>query len=212
MPPLPIVASRSATDGWSMQQADFAGVGEIDHRGQQRQRRELVFAARGQHARGAAQDRAADAKAQRMDAVDPGDVAHDIDRLQRPEVQIVVPGQVLRLGDRAAPRDQEHLMALRDGIFDERIARAEIEQIVLVDAGRHDQKRRLLDLRRLRRVLDELDQLVLEHDRSRRRRQIAADLESGFIDPRDAPLLEILDQVLHAVPRGSSSASGSRCG
>ena len=90
-------------------------------------------------------------------------------------------------------------MALRNGIFHERVARAEIEQIVLVDAGRHDHKRRLLDLCGLRRVLNELDQLVLEHDRAGRGSEIAADLEGGFIHPRDAALLQILDQVLHAV-------------
>ena len=88
-------------------------------------------------------------------------------------------------------------MSLSDGILDKRVARAEIEQIVFVDAGRHDQKRRLLDLRRLRGILDELNQLVLKHDRSGRYRQIAADLEGGFVDPGNAPLLQILDQVLH---------------
>ena len=52
----------------------------------------------------------------------------DIDRLQRSDLEIIVPGQMLRLGDRAAPGDQKHVMALRHGIFDERIAGAEIER------------------------------------------------------------------------------------
>jgi hypothetical protein len=100
--------------------------------------------------------------------------------------------------DRASPGNQEDLMPLRDRILDEGVSRAEIEQIILVDAGWHDQKRCLLDLRRLGGVLDQLNQLVLEDDRSGRYRQIAADFEGGFVDPGDTPLLQILDQVLHS--------------
>ena len=88
-------------------------------------------------------------------------------------------------------------MPLSDRIFDKRVSRAEIEQIVLVDAGRHDQERCFFDLGRLRRILDELNQLVLEDDRSGRYCQIATHLKSGFVDPGDTPFLEIFDQVLH---------------
>ncbi len=90
------------------------------------------------------------------------------------------------------------MVAPGDGIFDERIARAEIEQIVFVDAGRNQQQRRLLDLGRLRRVLNELDEIVLVHDLSGRDGKIAADLEGGLVNPRDPALLEILDQILHS--------------
>jgi len=31
------------------------------------------------------------------------------------------------------------MVALRDGVLDERIPRAKVKQIVFVDAGRHDQ-------------------------------------------------------------------------
>ena len=84
-------------------------------------------------------------------------------------------------------------MSLSNRIFNKRISRAEIEQIVLIDAGRHDQERCFLDLGGLRRILDELNQLVLEDDRSGRYRQIATHLKSGFIDPRDTSFLEILN-------------------
>jgi len=50
-----------------------------------------------------------------MNLVDIGNIAHDIDRFQRSEVQVVVPGQILRLGNCAAPRNQEDLVALRKG-------------------------------------------------------------------------------------------------
>ena len=90
------------------------------------------------------------------------------------------------------------MVALGNGIFDERIAGAEIEQIVLVDAGRNQQQRRLLDLRRLRRVLNELDEFVLVHDLSGRDGKIAAHLEGGLVNPRDPALLDVLDQILHS--------------
>ena len=63
--------------------------------------------------------------------------------------------------------------------------------------GGHHQERGFLDLGRLRRVLDELNQFILEHDRSGRYREVTAYLKCGFVDPGDAPFLEILDQVLH---------------
>jgi len=47
------------------------------------------------------------------------------------------------------------------------IFRLQIHQVVLVDAGRHDQERLSMHLVGKWRVLDELDQSVLEHDRPR---------------------------------------------
>ena len=117
--------------------------------------------------------------------------------LSSPELQIVIPGQMLDLGNGASPGNQEDLMPPSDRIFNKRITRPEIEQIVLVDARRHDQERCFLDLRRLRRILDELNQLVLKDNRSGRYCQIASHLKSGFVDPGDAPFLEIFNQVLH---------------
>ena len=104
---------------------------------------------------------------------------------------------MLDLGNGASPGNQEDLMPLRDRIFNKRISCPEVEQIVLVNARRHDQQRCLLDLRRLRRILDELNELVLKDDRPRRYCQIAPHLESGFVNPGDTPFLEIFDQVLH---------------
>ena len=44
-----------------------AGVGEVEQRGEQRDRGRRLFAARGEHGQRGAQDGAADAKAQRID-------------------------------------------------------------------------------------------------------------------------------------------------
>src|SRR5262249_14927193 len=139
--------------------------------------------ARGKHSRGAAHDGAADAKSQRVNPIDSGNVAHDIDGFQRSQIEVVVPCQILSLGNRAAPRNQEDLMSLSNGIFNERVSGAEVEQIVLVDAGRDDQEGRFLDLDRPRRILNELYQFILKYDRPRGGGQITSNLKGGFIHP-----------------------------
>ena len=79
----------------------------------------LSFLSCGHDGRRATQDRAADTKSQGIGSLGPGDVEDDVDRLERPLFQVVVPCQMTDLGHRAAPRDQENLMSLRNGILDE---------------------------------------------------------------------------------------------
>ena len=87
--------------------------------------------------------------------------------------------------------------------LDERVLRLEVEDVELVDPRRHDQQRRLVDLLGRRRVLDELDQLVLEHDLARRGRDVLADLEGLHVGLADRELalaaLEVGQQVLQAL-------------
>ncbi len=54
-----------------------------------------------------------------MHLVDIGDVANHIDGLERPKVQVIVPGEMLGLGNGAPPGNQEDLVTLSDGIFNE---------------------------------------------------------------------------------------------
>ena len=68
-------------------------------------------------------------------------------------------------------------MTLRNRVLDQRVARAKIKQIKLVNAWRHEQHRRSFDLTCLRSVLDELDQLILENNSSRRGSQVASDFK-----------------------------------
>jgi hypothetical protein len=56
-----------------------------------------------------------------MNLIGIGNVARNIDALERPEPQVVIPGQVLDLRSGASPGNQEDLMALSDGIFDKRV-------------------------------------------------------------------------------------------
>ena len=102
------------------------------------------------------------------------------------------------VGLRVAPGDEEHRHALLHGMAHEGVLRLQVEDVELVDAGRHDQQRALMHLLRRRRVLDELDQFVLEDHLAGRHRQVAADLEGGIVGHRDAALAEVGDQVLDA--------------
>ena len=90
-------------------------------------------------------------------------------------------------------------MALRDRVLNQRIPSAEVQQIIFIDAGGHNQERRLLDVGRLWRVLDQLDQFILEDNRPRGYRKIATDLEGGLINSCDATFVKVVDQVLHPV-------------
>ena len=89
-----------------------------------------------------------------MNSLNPCDLQDNIDRLKRPHLKVIIPRQMPGLSYGAAPRDQKNMVALRDGVLDERIPGAKVKQIIFVNAGRNDQQRRLLDRARLRSVLD----------------------------------------------------------
>ncbi len=89
---------------------------------------------------------------------------------------------------------------------DERILRPQIENVELVDARRHDEQRPLVDLGGGRSVLDELDQLVAEHDAARREGEVAADRECRLVGHGDAAALCVADQVGESL--GEAGAAG----
>ncbi len=76
-----------------------------------------------------------------------------------------------------APGHHEHRVPLLDRVLDEGILRLQVEDVVLVDAGRHHDERPDARLGSLRRVLDELRKVVLVHHRARSDREIAPDFE-----------------------------------
>jgi hypothetical protein len=92
---------------------------------------------------------------------------------------------------------------LIDRPSDEAFLRDKVEDVVLVDPGRHDEERPLVHFFRARAVLNELDELVLEHDLAGRDREILADLERRQIGLADAQqilrLLEIVGEMRHAL-------------
>ena len=69
------------------QQADLAGVGEVEHGGQQRHARGLLLAAGGQDRQRAGQQGAADAEPERVHLVGAGDLQRDVDRLEHARIR-----------------------------------------------------------------------------------------------------------------------------
>ena len=90
-------------------------------------------------------------------------------------------------------------MAALDRVAHERVLRLQVEDVVLVDAWRHDDEWPLAHLRRGWRVLNKLDQLVLVDHCARRRRDVAAYFESRLVGVRDPTLRKIVEEQPHAV-------------
>src|ERR1700756_441982 len=106
---------------------------------------------------------------------------------------------MLSFGHRAAPGNQEYLMTLLNRVLDQRVFFSEIKQVIFVDTWWYEQQWRLFDFTSLRRILDQLDQFILENHGSRGCGQVAADLEGRLVDAGDAPLFEVINQIFHAV-------------
>ena len=100
------------------------------------------------------------------------------------------------------PGDAEHGQALRHRPADEAFVRIEIEDVELVDPGRHDQQGPLVDLLGGRRILHQLDQVVAQHHLARRGGEIDAEFELAAAGLADADIavagLDVLGQHLHA--------------
>ena len=97
----------------------------------------------------------------------------------------------------------EHRVALRDGPADEGFLRVEVEDVELVDPGRHDQQRPLQHRLGRRRVLDQLDQVVAEDHLAGRGRDVLADLEALGSDWRSfsSPLPASMSSASICMPR-----------
>ena len=75
---------------------------------------------------------------------------------------------------------------------------AQVEDVVLVDPGRDDHQRPLVDLPGHRLVLDQLHQVGLEHHLARRGGDVLAELEGALVGHRDAQLAVALLEVARA--------------
>jgi hypothetical protein len=84
------------------------------------------------------------------------------------------------------PGDHENGEALVDEELDEALRRGEIEDVEFVDPRRHDQQRQLAHFFRRRRILDELQKVILVDDLARRGGEIAPDLERARVCLADA--------------------------
>ncbi len=108
------------------------------------------------------------------------------------------------LGGGVDPGDDEHRVTLAHRPADERVLRLHVEDVVLVDPGRHDHQRPAVDLLRRRRVLNELHQLVLVDDLARCRRDVLAEPERFHIGQRD---LQRPSAAFHVVEKVGEAAA-----
>ncbi len=181
---------------------ELAGLREIDLRREEGRALDALVAHRRHIGQRHAEQRAADAVADRRDLLFPGRL---LDRVERGEdafahIALEILGGVARI--RIDPGNAEDGQPLRHAPADEALLRVEVEDVELVDPGRHDQQRPLQHLWRRGRVLDQLDDLVAEDDLARCRRDIDTDLEGAAVGLADLELaaagLDILGIHLHA--------------
>ncbi len=120
-----------------------------------------------------------------------------------PFSQVILEILVRELLVRIHPRDDEYREAFLSGPAQERILFAQVEDVVLVDPRRNHQQRALPLLLRRRLVLDELHELVLEHDLAGRGGDVDAELEGLGVGHRDLELavaaLDVVQQVVQAL-------------
>ena len=121
---------------------------------------------------------------------------------QRALEHVVLERHVAQLLVRIDPGQDEGGEALVDAELDEAVLGLQVEDVELVDPGRHDHQRPTVRLRGRGRVLDQLHELGLEHDLARAGRDIAADLERIQVGHPDRQLafaaVEVLQHVLQA--------------
>ncbi len=165
---------------------EVARVGEVDERGEKGDAADALVADRGHVAERRGEQSSADAIADRRDLALAGRLLDAFERGQNALAHIGLEALVGVALVRVDPGNDEHGQPLRDRPADERLLRIEVEDVELVDPGRHDQERAPVDLRRRGFVLDELDELVAEDHLARRRREIDAELETASVRLADA--------------------------
>ena len=175
------------------------GVREVQEGGQKGRAGHRLLATRGQHRQRATQQRAANAKAQRIDALGSADFLHDRDRLDDGILNVIVPALFCKRCIGVAPAHDKGAVALRHRIADQRVFRLQVQNVELVDAGRHQQEGPLIDFGRQWFVFNQLKQLVFKHHGTLGRRNVLADLKNTLVGHRNMTLAHIVNQVAKAL-------------
>ena len=139
-----------------------------------------------------------------------GRLLDGVHRGQRALGEVVVEALARERLVRVDPRDDEHRVSLVHGPPDEGIALPQIEDVVLVDPRRNDEQRPPVHLLRGRRVLDQLEELVLEDHLAGGDRDVLAELEGVLVGHADAQLAaaapEVVEQVVQALQQVLAAA------
>ena len=181
----------------------LAGLCKIDHRDEVRRALDAPVALRCHVGDGSGEQRAAEAIADDIGLALAGRLLDRVERGQWPRTHVILEAFLGEPFVRVDPGNHEHGVTLLDRPADERVPRPQIENIELVDPGRDDQQRPPLHGLGGRRILQQLDQVILVDDLARRRGNILADLERRHVGHRDRQpalaALEVVEQVLQAV-------------
>ena len=189
------------------------GFAEIHLRRPERRRMDTVVARPGHVGEGGAEQRSADAVTYDVGIAHAGRPFDGVQCLEYPFVHVVFEGFLRQLAVGIDPRDDEHGVTLDDQPLDEGILGPQVQDVELVDPGRKDQQRTLVDLRGCRRVLQQLEQFAAEHHLARRQCDVLADCEGvGTLTDRKLSVaaLQIGQQIVE--PAHQIFSVGLHCG
>ena len=203
-----ICFSSRATVFSSVKRAQHARLAVVQQGVEQGDRADPVVAllgqVRGQHGG----QRPAQAQPDDVDLGRAGDLTDDVQRLPRAVDEVVVQGGSAHGRLRIAVGDGEHGALVLDRPLQEAASRRQVHDVVLVDPRRAGQHRDRADLLGLRRVLDQLHQVVPEHDLAGGGGQVLPDPERPQVHlTRPAA---VVDQVVDHVPGPGEHAGPAR--
>src|SRR5262249_48984051 len=156
---------------------ELSRLTEVDLRGEQGQRGEWRVALGGERGGSHGEQCASDAVAHGVHLLAGNNAPYLFERIEKAEFHVVRDAQLAVGRVRILPGDHEYGVPLLDQVAHERVARREVENVVLHDPRRSDEDRLRVDRRRLWRVLQELDQAVTVDDLARRDGDIAPHFE-----------------------------------
>ena len=152
-----------------------------------------------QHCHGGGEHGAAHTETEHIDLRRLADILNRAHCLEYAVFDVVVPALVAQAFVGISPADHKGAMPLADGIANDGVVRLQVQNVELVDAGRHHQKRLFEYLGSQRLVFDELEQLVLENHSAFGGRHVLAHGEQAFVGHGDMTLAHVGQQIGNAL-------------
>ena len=136
-----------------------------------------------------------------------GDLLDHFQRLPGPVDEIVIHRDPGHVGRRVSVADREYGPLVLDRPLDEASPRGEVHDVVLVDPRRAAEQRGRVDLRRLRRVLQQFHQVVAIDDLGGRGREVLSDGEFAGVNlPGTAVVVEqVVGEVVCALSQARAA-------
>src|SRR5918997_584305 len=182
-------------------------IGEVLQRDHERRGVKGVLTIAGREpGEGHGEQRPADAVAYRVYLLGSGYLLDGLGRREGTLRHIVLELGLSHRGVRVLPGDHEDREALFHEVADHALLGGEVEDVVAVDPGWEKEDRGLVDLIRLRLLLDEDGELVAVDHFARGHGDVLAELEGGGVGHAEPALPEVGEQV--ARPLGEARSPG----